>query len=105
MTVFSKTYCPFSKKAKHILKKYYTMNPPPTIVDLDEHQYGPQLQKVLSEMTGRKTVPNILVNHKSLGGSDELAQLHEDGKLLETIRTMVRGTKKFEIDLLPAGKG
>lgn len=81
------------------------MDPPPTIVDLDEHRYGAQLQTVLGEMTGRKTVPNILVNHKSLGGSDELAQLHEDGKLLDTFRTMARGPKKFEIDLTPAGKG
>ena len=49
---------------------------------------GRKLQELLQESTGRKTVPNILINGKSIGGSDEIAKLDSDGELIKKIRDM-----------------
>ncbi|KAK5108599.1 hypothetical protein LTR62_008175 [Meristemomyces frigidus] len=86
--IFSKTFCPYSKKAKHILLDLYTISPPPFVVELDREELGPGLQGALAKMTGRRTVPNVLVNGKSIGGGDDVAGLHRDGKLAETLRSM-----------------
>ncbi|OQO04934.1 hypothetical protein B0A48_07952 [Cryoendolithus antarcticus] len=86
--VFSKSYCPFSMKAKHILLDLYTITPPPYVVELDQHELGPGLQAALLKSTGRRTVPNVLINGKSIGGGDDIQELHETGKLAETVQAM-----------------
>jgi len=93
--IFSKSYCPYSKKAKHILLDGYKISPPPYVVELDLHPLGPQLQARLAEMTGRKTVPNILINGRSIGGGDDVQSLHESGKLVDTVKSM--GGKRMEV--------
>lgn len=35
--------------------------------------------QILSELTGRATVPNVLVGGKSIGGGDELAEMQRRG--------------------------
>lgn len=103
--IFSKSYCPFSKKAKvrssysnpfnsstnmtqHILLDLYSISPPPYVVELDQHDLGPGLQDALQKSTGRRTVPNILINGKSIGGGDDVQALHQDEKLIETVKAM-----------------
>jgi hypothetical protein len=49
---------------------------------------GRKLQDFLADSTGRKTVPNILINGFSIGGSDELAKLDADDELIKKIRDM-----------------
>lgn len=88
VTIFSKTYCPFSKKAKHILLEAYTISPAPYVVELNEHPDGPALQQLLVKTTGRKTVPNVLVNGKSIGGGDETQLLWKNGELPARIQQM-----------------
>ncbi|KAK0267959.1 hypothetical protein LTR35_015891 [Friedmanniomyces endolithicus] len=86
--IFSKSHCPFSKKAKHILLDLYTITPPPYVVELDLHELGAGLQAALKRSTGRRTVPNILINGKSIGGGDDVEGLHREGRLAETVRSM-----------------
>lgn len=86
--IFSKSYCPFSKKAKHILLDLYTITPPPYVVELDEHELGSGLQDALEKSTGRSTVPNVLINGKSIGGGDDVEALHKSDKLADTISSM-----------------
>lgn len=86
--VFSKSYCPYSKKAKHILLDLYSITPAPYVVELDTHPLGPGLQNHLHKSTGRRTVPNVLINGRSIGGGDDIAGLHESGKLIDTITSM-----------------
>lgn len=86
--VFSKSYCPFSKKAKHILLDLYSISPPPYVVELDQHELGPGLQAALQKSTGRRTVPNVLINGKSIGGGDDIEALHNTDKLIETVQSM-----------------
>lgn len=86
--IFSKSYCPFSKKAKHILLDLYAITPPPFVVELDQHELGSGLQDALLQSTGRRTVPNVLINGKSIGGGDDVEALHIGDKLIETISSM-----------------
>ncbi|QIX02247.1 hypothetical protein AMS68_007764 [Peltaster fructicola] len=99
--VFSKSYCPYSKKAKDILQNVYTIVPPPYVVELDEHEIGGLLQSSLKKTTGRGTVPNILVNGKSIGGGDDIQRLHTEGKLIDTIKNF-GGKRIMEVKLADA---
>ncbi|KND90268.1 Monothiol glutaredoxin-6, partial [Tolypocladium ophioglossoides CBS 100239] len=92
--IFSKSYCHFSKRAKGILLEKYTISPVPYVVELDEHPLGKSLQDHLKAKTGRKTVPNIMVNGVSMGGSDEIVELDNTGRLADKIRDL--GNKRVE---------
>ncbi|KAL7424285.1 hypothetical protein Q5752_001875 [Cryptotrichosporon argae] len=78
--VFSKTYCPYSKNAKAILEEY-RLTPTPFIIELDQRSDTAQIQTLLQHLTGRRTVPNILLDFASVGGSDEIELLHSEGGL------------------------
>ncbi|TLD23141.1 hypothetical protein PspLS_07676 [Pyricularia sp. CBS 133598] len=86
IVIFSKSYCPYSKRAKGILLEKYSIQPAPYVVELDQHPLGPQIQQKLGETTKRKTVPNILVNGKSIGGGDEITELDTSQKLITTVK-------------------
>lgn len=86
--IFSKSYCPHSKRAKDILLGKYDIIPQPFVVELDHHPIGSLLQDKLGKMTGRRTVPNILVNGKSIGGGDDMADLHGSRELAAKLLSM-----------------
>ncbi|CAD6590513.1 MAG: hypothetical protein ASARMPREDX12_004397 [Alectoria sarmentosa] len=86
--VFSKSYCPFSAKAKRILLEKYTIVPAPYVVELDTHPLGPGLQAALAKSTGRRTVPNVLVSGRSIGGGDDIEALDAGGFLIHKIKGM-----------------
>ncbi|KAF4770821.1 hypothetical protein HAV15_012744 [Penicillium sp. str.  len=86
--VFSKSYCPYSKKAKLILLEHYSIEPKPFVVELDKHPLGPYLQALLAQSTGRRTVPNVLVSGKSIGGGDDIVALDQSDELASTLRQM-----------------
>ena len=50
----------YSKKAKELLTSY-DLSPPPKVIELNLRSDGPQIQAILARLTGRKTVPNILL--------------------------------------------
>lgn len=84
--IFSKSYCPFSQRAKAILLEQYDIVPPVFVVELNEHPLGPKLQASLAENTGRGTVPNVLVNGRSIGGGNEIEALDASGELSKKIK-------------------
>ncbi|KAL4809761.1 thioredoxin-like protein [Aspergillus unguis] len=86
--IFSKSYCPFSKKAKAILLDKYEIVPAPYVVELDQHPLGPRLQSLLGENTGRRTVPNVLVNGRSIGGGDDIAALDDHDELASRLKSL-----------------
>lgn len=51
-------------------------------------------------MTGRKTVPNVMINGKSIGGGDDIAALDSGGTLVETVREM-GGKQMQDVKLRP----
>lgn len=88
MIIFSKSFCPYSKRAKGILLEKYSIDPPPYVVELDEHPLGTKIQTRLGALTDRKTVPNIMVNKKSIGGGDEIAELDGRKTLIDKFKSM-----------------
>ena len=68
VAIFSKSYCPYSKRAKMALLRKGIL---PVVVELDEREDGSDIQKELLDMTGQKTVPSVWVNGKYIGGSDD----------------------------------
>lgn len=91
--IFSKSYCPHSKRAKGILLDKYSIDPPPFVVELDQHPIGAKLQAYLAELTGRKTVPNVLVQGVSIGGGDDVAGLDSKNELIDKVKDL--GGKKI----------
>lgn len=87
MTIFSKSYCPYSKKIKQLLLEKYDITPAPNVVELDRYEYGAELQSYLTEKSGRRTVPNVLVgkSFESRGGCDEFEKLHKDNDLIKLL--------------------
>ncbi|KAF2451404.1 glutaredoxin [Karstenula rhodostoma CBS 690.94] len=86
--IFSKTYCPHSRKAKHILLETFDIDPAPYVVELDEHPIGLKLQEVLADTTGRRTVPNVMVLGQSIGGGDQMQELDETDTMAKTIKKL-----------------
>ncbi|KAF6763155.1 thioredoxin-like protein [Ephemerocybe angulata] len=82
--VFSKTYCPYSKRAKKLLESY-DITPPPKVIEVDVRDDGIVIKNLLSRLTGHSTFPNIIVQGKSIGGSDNLAGLHSSKELRNLI--------------------
>ncbi|XP_016907094.1 uncharacterized protein LOC107994614 [Apis cerana] len=78
IVIFSKTSCPFCKMAKqvfHNLQKEYTA------IELNERNDGDEIQSILGEMTGARTVPRVFVNGVCLGGGTDVKKLYETGEL------------------------
>ncbi|KAH8736881.1 thioredoxin-like protein [Ilyonectria robusta] len=93
--IFSKSYCPFSKRAKGILLEKYSISPEPYVVELDKHPLMTALQDQLAKSTGRRTVPNIMINGVSIGGADDIVALDNDDKLVAKI--LERGNDKVQV--------
>lgn len=98
--IFSKSYCPHSARAKGILLEKYLIDPKPYVVELDQHKLGPQLQAKLADLTGRKTVPNVLINGVSIGGGDDVAELDSTRALVDKVRDL-GGKRMLEVKLRP----
>ena len=98
--IFSKSYCPHSARAKGILLEKYLIDPKPYVVELDQHPLGAQLQAKLADLTGRKTVPNVLINGLTIGGGDDVAELDSSRKLVDKVRDL-GGKRMLEVKLRP----
>ncbi|CAO3689685.1 unnamed protein product [Rhizopus stolonifer] len=79
LIVYSKTYCPYSQRAKKILKTYQLK--PFKIVEVDLRDDDYQVKMALKEISDRETFPNIFIQGKTIGGCDDLERLHETGEL------------------------
>lgn len=86
-------------KAKSILSQY-SIVPAPYIVELDKHPLGKYLQKLVATVTGRRTVPNVMINGLSIGGGDDIEALDRDDALISKIKS-VGGKSIMEVERLP----
>ncbi|CAI4326177.1 BDN_1c_G0008530.mRNA.1.CDS.1 [Saccharomyces cerevisiae] len=94
--IFSKSTCSYSKGMKELLENEYQFIPNYYIIELDKHGHGEELQEYIKLVTGRGTVPNLLVNGVSRGGNEEIKKLHTQGKLLESLQVWSDG--KFSVE-------
>ncbi|KAL0440990.1 UNVERIFIED_CONTAM: Glutaredoxin-C1 [Sesamum radiatum] len=82
VVVFSKTYCGYCNKVKQLfsqLKVTYE------VIELDEESDGDEVQTALAEWTGQRTVPNVFINGKHIGGSDAVVAKHQQGELVSLL--------------------
>ena len=74
--IYSSIWCPFCYRAKRLLEQKG--------VDYKEIEVSenPNLKsEMLSRSDGRHTVPQIFIDGKGIGGSDELVALDQNGEL------------------------
>ncbi|KAG6845563.1 hypothetical protein H0H87_007241 [Tephrocybe sp. NHM501043] len=88
VTIFSKSYCPYCKKAKALFAKEFP-DVETNVLELNERDDGRQIQDYLLTLTGQSTVPNIFVNRQHVGGSDAVQKSFDDGKLVSLVRAQV----------------
>ncbi|XP_034684472.1 glutaredoxin-C3 [Vitis riparia] len=84
IAIFSKSYCPYCLRAKRIFSE---LHEEPFVVELDLRDDGTQIQNVLLDLVGRSTVPQIFVNGKHIGGSDDLRNAVLSGQLQKQLST------------------
>ncbi|XP_004299783.1 PREDICTED: glutaredoxin-C4 [Fragaria vesca subsp. vesca] len=87
IAIFSKSYCPYCRRAKAVFKELKQV---PYVVELDERVDGRDIQDALSEIIGRRTVPQVFVNGKYIGGSDDTVAAYESGELAKLLGLEVR---------------
>jgi glutaredoxin 3 len=61
------------------LKKTYTA------IELDDREDARDIQDILGEMTGARTVPRVFVNGVCLGGGTDVKKLYENGELIKKL--------------------
>ncbi|KAJ5585083.1 uncharacterized protein N7459_004883 [Penicillium hispanicum] len=69
VVVFSKSYCPYCKASKELLKN---LGAKYTVLELNEIDDGSAIQTALEEISNQRTVPNIFIGQKHIGGNSEL---------------------------------
>ena len=83
VVIFSKTRCGFSHRAKAVIAQHCS---DVHAVELDEMgAEGADIQAALADMTGRRTVPNVFVGGKTIGGGNETQALDREGKLRQLL--------------------
>ena len=78
--VYSADWCPFCTRAKALLS---SREIPFEEINVDR---VPGFREKLVEMTGRMTVPQIMVDGEPVGGFDEIAALDRNGELLALVQ-------------------
>lgn len=81
--IFSKTYCPFCSATKTLFER---MGIEAEVVELDKMEDGHEMQVALQELSGQRTVPNVFINGKHLGGNDDTQAAVRSGKLEEMMK-------------------
>ncbi|KNA16022.1 hypothetical protein SOVF_092980 [Spinacia oleracea] len=82
IVIFSKSYCPYCRRAKEVFKE---LNQEPHIIELDERDDGFSIQDALGGIVGRRTVPQVFINGKHIGGSDDTVEAYQDGELAKLL--------------------
>jgi glutaredoxin len=82
VVIWSKSYCPFCKATKTL---FQDLGIEVKVFELDEMDNGPDLQMALQEMTKQRTVPNVFLAGKHLGGNDDTQNAARTGKLQELL--------------------
>jgi glutaredoxin 3 len=74
--MYATAVCPFCRRAEMLLKSKGVTEIEKIRVDLD-----PRQREEMMDRTGRRSVPQIYIGERHVGGFDELAALDHAGKL------------------------
>lgn len=70
--LYSSNYCPYCTRAKNLLQQ---MGIAYEEIDLTHNE---QLKQKIIQQTGQRTVPQIFIDDKFIGGYQELAALNQE---------------------------
>ena len=76
VVMYSTAVCPYCQRAEMLLKHRGVTEIEKIRIDLDPAQRDAMMQK-----TGRRTVPQIYIGERHVGGFDDLAALDRQGAL------------------------
>ena len=82
--VWSKSYCPFCVKAKKALD---ALEVPYEAIEIDRVNEERAIQDALQDMSKQRTVPNVFVAGKHVGGCDDTLAEIASGKLQERLKS------------------
>jgi len=74
--IYTKAFCPYCTRAMRLLDAKGA-----EVEEFDISLGGPKRAEMLDRAGGRSTVPQIFIDGKHIGGSDDLAALDREGKL------------------------
>jgi glutaredoxin 3 len=82
ITVYSTGWCPYCQRAKALLNsKQLVFNE----IDVDE---DPKSRQEMTTRSGRRTVPQIFIGERHVGGCDDLIALEERGELDQLVSNL-----------------
>jgi glutaredoxin 3 len=76
VTLYTKTYCGYSKRAKALLCEQGV-----EFEDIDVTEDEARFSEMVERTGGGTTVPQIFIHGRHIGGFTELTELHERGEL------------------------
>ena len=100
VTVFAKSYCPYCKHTEKVIhemeESYGSANLGVRFVYLDRmvEGDGPLIQAELLTKTGQRTVPNIFIEGRHIGGDSDLTALYNSGELTVMLNRLVESKNK-----------
>jgi glutaredoxin 3 len=74
--IYTTPLCPYCWRAKRLLNKKGI-----AFVEIDLWQHPQRRPEMIERTGGRRTVPQLFVDGRAIGGSDELAALEGRGEL------------------------
>ena len=77
VVMYSTAVCPYCQRAEMLLKQRGVSEIEKIRIDLDSTQRDQMIAK-----TGRRTVPQIFIGDRHVGGFDDLAALDREGGLM-----------------------
>jgi glutaredoxin 3 len=75
IVMYATSWCGYCARARRLLQ---SKGVPFREIDLDDH---PEARSEMIERSGRRTVPQIFIGDKHVGGSDDLMALDKSGGL------------------------
>ena len=83
VVVWSKSYCPYCKETKKLFKSMKGVNM--VVYELDQMKDGFRYQQDLLRLTGQRSVPNVFVNGRHVGGNDDTQLANQNGTLRDLL--------------------
>lgn len=80
LTIYTKSYCPFCHAAKNLLQSLHAK------FDEIDITNKPKMIDKLEKKSHMRTVPQIFLGDRCLGGFSDVEKLHNEGKLVPLLR-------------------
>jgi len=74
--LYTTMFCPYCARARNLLQKKGV-----NFTDIDVMGDDDKREEMVERAGGRRTVPQIFIDGRHIGGSDELVALDREGKL------------------------